>query len=109
VTRKWWPTFDERDGAVEKMVTIAIEAAQRNRKKIGICGQAPSDYPEFAQFLVEKGISSISLNPDTVVQTTEKILEFESALAHGETQLKPAKGNSRRAPEVTVSSPGLLS
>ncbi|HKE60213.1 MAG TPA: phosphoenolpyruvate synthase [Pyrinomonadaceae bacterium] len=101
--------FDERDGAVEKMVTIAIEAAQRNRKKIGICGQAPSDYPEFAQFLVEKGISSISLNPDTVVQTTEKILEFESALAHGKTQLKPAKGNSRRAPEATVSSPGLLS
>lgn len=72
--------FDERDGAVEKMVTIAIEAAHRNGKKIGICGQAPSDYPEFAEFLVEKGISSISLNPDTVIQTTHKILEFEAAL-----------------------------
>ncbi len=48
--------FDERDGAVEKMVTMAIEAAHRAGKKIGICGQAPSDYPEFARFLVEKGI-----------------------------------------------------
>jgi pyruvate,water dikinase len=73
--------FDERDEAVERMVTIAIEAAHRAGKKIGICGQAPSDYPEFAQFLVEKGISSISLNPDTVIQTTEKILEFEESLA----------------------------
>ena len=70
--------FDERDGAVEKMVTLAIEAAHRNGKKIGICGQAPSDYPEFAQFLVEKRISSISLNPDTVLQTTHVILEAEA-------------------------------
>jgi len=73
--------FDERDGAVEKMVSLAIEAAQRAGKKIGICGQAPSDYPEFARFLVEKGISSISLNPDTVLQTTHLILEAEAELA----------------------------
>jgi pyruvate,water dikinase len=72
--------FDERDGAVERMVTLAIEAAHRAGKKIGICGQAPSDYPEFAQFLVQKGISSISLNPDTVLQTTHTILEAEAAL-----------------------------
>jgi len=72
--------FDERDGAVEKMVTIAIEAAHRAGKKIGICGQAPSDYPEFARFLVEKGITSISLNPDTVLQTTHVILEAEGEL-----------------------------
>ncbi|HYN25024.1 MAG TPA: phosphoenolpyruvate synthase, partial [Pyrinomonadaceae bacterium] len=70
--------FDERDGAVERMVTLAIEAAHRAGKKIGICGQAPSDYPEFARFLVEKGISSISLNPDTVLQTTHIILEAEA-------------------------------
>ncbi|MGH9943193.1 MAG: phosphoenolpyruvate synthase, partial [Pyrinomonadaceae bacterium] len=57
--------FDERNGAVERMIAMAIEAAQRAGKKIGICGQAPSDYPEFAQFLVERGINSISLNPDT--------------------------------------------
>ena len=72
--------FDERNGAVEKMVAIAIEAAIRNGKKIGICGQAPSDYPEFAEFLVEKGINSISLNPDTVIQTTHHILETEKAM-----------------------------
>jgi pyruvate,water dikinase len=69
--------FDERDGAVEKMVEMAIDAAHRAGKKIGICGQAPSDYPEFARFLVEKGITSISLNPDTVIQTTQLILEVE--------------------------------
>jgi pyruvate,water dikinase len=72
--------FDERNGAVEKMVAMAIEAAIRNGKKIGICGQAPSDYPEFARFLVERGISSISLNPDTVIQTTHYILETEKAI-----------------------------
>ena len=72
--------FDERNGAVEKMVAMAIEAAIRKNKKIGICGQAPSDYPEFAEFLVEKGINSISLNPDTVLQTTKTILEMEKRL-----------------------------
>jgi pyruvate,water dikinase len=73
--------FDERNGAVEKMVSQAIEAALRAGKKIGICGQAPSDYPEFARFLVERGISSISLNPDTVIQTTQTIREAESLCA----------------------------
>lgn len=73
--------FDERNGAVEKMVAMAIDAAKRKGKKIGICGQAPSDYPEFADFLVERGIDSISLNPDTVIQTTMHILETERAAA----------------------------
>jgi pyruvate,water dikinase len=72
--------FDERNGAVEKMIAMAIDAAKRNGKKIGICGQAPSDYPEFADFLVERGINSISLNPDTVIQTTRHILETEKKL-----------------------------
>jgi pyruvate,water dikinase len=72
--------FDERNGAVEKMVAMAIDAAKRAGKKIGICGQAPSDYPEFADFLVKRGINSISLNPDTVIQTTQHILETEKAL-----------------------------
>jgi pyruvate,water dikinase len=72
--------FDERNGAVEKMVSMAIDAAIRAGKKIGICGQAPSDYPEFAEFLVQKGINSISLNPDTVIQTTHHILETEKSL-----------------------------
>ena len=61
-------------------VALAIDAAIRNGKKIGICGQAPSDYPEFAQFLVERGINSISLNPDTVIQTTHHILATEKNL-----------------------------
>jgi pyruvate, water dikinase len=72
--------FDERNGAVEKMVAMAIDAAKRSGKKIGICGQAPSDYPEFAEFLVRRGINSISLNPDTVMQTTQNILETEANL-----------------------------
>ena len=72
--------FDERNGAVEKMVAMAIDAAKRAGKKIGICGQAPSDYPEFADFLVERGINSISLNPDTVIQTTQHILATEKTL-----------------------------
>ncbi len=72
--------FDERNGAVEKMVAMAIDAAKRCGKKIGICGQAPSDYPEFAEFLVKRGINSISLNPDTVIQTTRHILETEKNL-----------------------------
>jgi pyruvate,water dikinase len=73
--------FDERNGAVERMVEQAIEAAHRAGKKIGICGQAPSDYPEFARFLVERGITSISLNPDTVIQTTLTIIEAETQLS----------------------------
>lgn len=61
--------FDERNEAVKIILEMAIKGAARNKKKIGICGQAPSDYPEIAQFLVKQGISSISLNPDTVLQT----------------------------------------
>jgi pyruvate,water dikinase len=79
--------FDERNGAVERMVEMAITAARKAGKKIGICGQAPSDYPEFAQFLVERGITSISLNPDTVVQTTAVILEAERG-SNGKEQTK---------------------
>jgi pyruvate,water dikinase len=70
--------FDERNGAVERMIAMAIDSAHRAGKKIGICGQAPSDYPEFARFLVERGITSISLNPDTVIQTTQTILDAEA-------------------------------
>ena len=60
--------FDERDPAVKKMMELAIKGAKKNNKKIGICGQAPSDYPEIATFLVKCGIDSISLNPDTVLK-----------------------------------------
>ena len=59
--------FDERDPAVKKMLVMSIEGAHRNNKFIGICGQAPSDYPELAEFLIKQGIDSISLNPDSVL------------------------------------------
>jgi pyruvate,water dikinase len=72
--------FDERDPAVKRMVQWVIESAKKNGKKIGICGQAPSDYPEFAEFLVRCGIDSMSLNPDTVFKTTERILQVEKEL-----------------------------
>ncbi|MEH2323625.1 MAG: phosphoenolpyruvate synthase [Nostoc sp.] len=71
--------FDERSPAVKRMVKMAIEAAKKCDRKIGICGQAPSDYPEFAQFLVEQGIDSISLNPDSVLKTMLEVAKVESA------------------------------
>ena len=72
--------FDERNQAVLDLVRIAITKANQMGKKIGICGQAPSDYPEFARFLVECGIDSISLNSDTVIKTTAEVLETEKVL-----------------------------
>jgi pyruvate,water dikinase len=69
--------FDERNDAVKDMVRMVIEKAKKNNRKIGICGQAPSDYPEFARFLVELGIDSISLNPDSVLKTLLDIAKLE--------------------------------
>jgi pyruvate, water dikinase len=69
--------FDERNEAVKRVCAALIEEAHRVGRKVGICGQAPSDYPEFAAFLVERGIDSVSLSPDAVVPTTMKILEVE--------------------------------
>jgi pyruvate,water dikinase len=87
------PIFDERNAAVKTMIAQAIAACRARGRKIGICGQAPSDYPEFAQFLVEEGIDSISLNPDTVLKTTGAILHTEQTLE--------AKGTSHE-PERTL-------
>jgi len=74
--------FDERNDAVKRLVAQVIETAHKHepRRKVGICGQAPSDFPEFAEFLVECGIDSISLNPDTVIKTKLKIAEAEKRL-----------------------------
>jgi pyruvate, water dikinase len=71
------PIFNERNAAVKSMIAQVIKVCREKHRKIGICGQAPSDYPEFAQFLVEEGIDSISLNPDTVLKTSMAILEKE--------------------------------
>ena len=72
--------FDERDAGVMEMIRQAVEGAHRNGRHIGICGQAPSDFPEVAQKLVEMGIDSISLNPDTVLRTAQAVLEAEQSL-----------------------------
>lgn len=72
--------FDERNSAVLTLVKDAITKANKMGKKIGICGQAPSDYPEFARFLVECGIDSMSLNADTVIKTTLEVLNTEQSL-----------------------------
>lgn len=69
--------FDERDEAVKRMIAKAIATVKQYGRKIGICGQAPSDYPEFARFLVELGIDSISLNPDSVLKTMLEIAAAE--------------------------------
>ncbi|MBK8162637.1 MAG: phosphoenolpyruvate synthase [Gammaproteobacteria bacterium] len=70
--------FDERDAAVLKLMEMAIEACHRHGKYVGICGQAPSDYPELTRWLVERGIDSISLNPDSVIPMTRVVLDMES-------------------------------
>jgi pyruvate,water dikinase len=70
--------FDERNEAVKRMVKNAIATVKQHNRKIGICGQAPSDYPEFARFLVEQGIDSISLNPDSVLKTLLDIAKAEA-------------------------------
>ena len=72
--------FDERNEAVKTVIAQVIKTAKAKGRKIGICGQAPSDYPEFAQFLVEQGIDSIALNPDAVLKTTKSVLEMEHSL-----------------------------
>jgi pyruvate,water dikinase len=69
--------FDERNTAVKRLIGDVIRVAKEKGRKIGICGQAPSDYPEFARFLVEQGINSISLNPDSVLKTMLEIAEAE--------------------------------
>ena len=72
--------FDERNLAVKKMISMIIEICKRRGKKIGICGQAPSDYPEFAKFLVEEGIDSISLIPDSLIRTKMEIKKVEDEM-----------------------------
>jgi len=72
--------FDENNPAVKRLIEEAIRAAQRASKPIGICGQAPSDFPEFAEWLVELGIDSISLNPDTAIKTALSIARVEAGL-----------------------------
>lgn len=73
--------FDERSPAVKSLISSVISKCNKRGKKIGICGQAPSDYPEFCEFLVRENITSISLNNDTVVSTLLAVSKFEEKLA----------------------------
>ncbi|MBN9170881.1 MAG: phosphoenolpyruvate synthase, partial [Microbacterium sp.] len=66
-------TFDERDPAVLKLLGMAIEACRRRGQYVGICGQGPSDHPDLAEWLLDQGIESMSLNPDTVVETWTRL------------------------------------
>jgi len=76
------PLFDERNDAIYRSLRDLLHTAREHERKVGICGQAPSDFPEFARFLVEHGIDSLSLNPDAVLRTTKAILELERGLQH---------------------------
>jgi pyruvate,water dikinase len=69
--------FDERDPGVMQMISMAIQGARRNQRHIGLCGQAPSDFPEFAEFLVKEGISSMSINPDSIMKVTLELGDIE--------------------------------
>ncbi|WCE92973.1 phosphoenolpyruvate synthase [Acidithiobacillus ferriphilus] len=75
--------YDERDDGVKEMIRLAVEGCARNGVHSGLCGQAPSDYPEMAEFLVQIGIQSISLNPDTVLATTLHVLDVEKKRSGG--------------------------
>ncbi len=88
--------FDERDPGVQQMIRLAVEGCKRNRRHCGLCGQAPSDFPEVAEFLVRLGIDSISLNPDAVVKTTRHVLEVERQLARGGSSVEPALSSHAR-------------
>jgi pyruvate,water dikinase len=72
--------YDERDPAVKKIILMLIEAAKKAGVKVGICGQGPSDYPDFAQFLVEQKIDSISVTPDSIFKTLKAIQEVEQKI-----------------------------
>ena len=95
------PLFNERNAAVLQACARVIDAAHRRGRKVGICGQAPSDFPDFAAFLVEQGIDSISLIPDSLIKTSERVLQAEQApraprpqRRAGDAQL-PAAGSRR--------------
>ena len=73
--------FDERNEAVKRMLQMAIKACKERCKYIGICGQAPSDYPEITEFLVQEGIDSISLNPDSLFKMRQIVSDLEEKLS----------------------------
>ncbi len=73
--------YEERNPAVKKLISHVIRAAKANKVKVGICGQGPSDFPDFAQFLVEEGIDSLSVTPDSFLKTVRAVHEVEKGLS----------------------------
>lgn len=86
--------YDERDAGVRQMIRLAVEGCKRNKRHSGLCGQAPSDYPEMAEYLVQIGIDSMSINPDTILKTTLHVLEVEKRLGR---KPRTTAGESQRA------------
>jgi len=95
------PPFDERSEAVTWSCARVIAAAHAAGRKVGICGQAPSDFPEFAAFLVEQGIDSISHSPDALARTLRRIVEVEGRLKDGASR---ARSEAQPAPVASKSS-----
>ena len=95
--------FDERDPGVKMMIRQTIEGARRNHRHAGICGQAPSDYPEMAAYLVEIGIDSISVTPDTLLKTTRDVLEVEARMGRAPRGTEPADSQSPRGENGSTS------
>jgi pyruvate,water dikinase len=90
--------FDERDEAVRKLLSMAISACRKAGKYVGICGQGPSDHPDLARWLLDEGIGSMSLNPDTVVETW--LFLAQSAGASASADGTPAAGaRTRKQPK----------
>jgi pyruvate,water dikinase len=79
--------YNERNEAVKSMISSLIQTAKRMHIKVGICGQGPSDYPDFAQFLVEEGIDSISVTPDSFMKTVKALKQIEDMLKDGSSLL----------------------
>jgi pyruvate,water dikinase len=75
--------FDENNEAVKRPIAQLIKTAHQHGLKVGICGQAPSDYPDFAAFLVKSGIDSISLNPDSIIDVKQRVAEVEEQIKRG--------------------------
>jgi pyruvate,water dikinase len=88
--------FDENNEAVKRMMASVIESAHKSKRKVGICGQAPSDYPEITAFLVRAGIDSISLNPDSVIQVKRRVAKVEKEMAKNNRVAYPFEVSRRR-------------
>jgi pyruvate,water dikinase len=91
--------YDERDAGVKEMIRLAVEGCKRNKRHSGLCGQAPSDYPEMAEYLVEIGIDSMSINPDTVLKTTLHVLEVENRLGRKPRTVAGERKRHKQGPE----------